>query len=306
MAAERCAPLCGEGPREIVMLMWLLLTTLMAAAPSEAGPSAVTGRWLDTMHAVGSIDGHEVIGEVRVYVPAGYGSGERFPLVIALHGWDHSPAQFQAHSELGALADKHRVVVAVPDTGRSIFETSFYPQSKSRWRLAPGARLVGEVVLPWLRQNLDVKNDKAHTAIIGYSTGGRGACVLAQRYPEFAYVGSVSGTYDLMALSPKTGEYRIHKAIYGERNRFPERWDKDNVMARDELGKLSGLHLYVAHGDKDKVVPMSQLRLFEQALKGVELGSRVFVVTPGGGHDWELWNAHWPAMFEGFERSMRH
>ena len=283
------------------MMAWLLVMMWVVALDGIAQ----SGRWLEPLEAVGTLDGKEVRGEVRVYVPAGYDTGERFPLVLALHGWDHSPSLFQDKGGLGALADRYGFVVAVPDTGRSIFETSFYKQTKSKWTKAPGTRWIGEVVLPWLRANLKVVADKRKTAVIGYSTGGRGAFLLAQRYPEFGYVGGVSGTYDLMALDPKLGEYRIHKVIYGDRGKFPERWDKDNVMSKAHLGKLVGLHVYVGHGDKDKVVPIEQLRLFEKALEGVAVESKRFVITPGGGHDWALWNAHWPAMFEDFQRASR-
>lgn len=263
-----------------------------------------SGRWLEPREAVGSIDGEEVRGEVRVYLPAGYG-GERLPLLVALHGWDHSPALFQDRGGLGELAERHRVVVAVPDTGRSVFETSFYKESRSRWEKAPGTRWVGEVVLPWLRANFQVLDDRRHTAIIGYSTGGRGAFLLAQRYPEFGFVGSVSGTYDLATLDARTGEYRIHEAIYGARDKFRERWDKDNVMAPELLARLSGLHVYVAHGGRDRVVPISQMRRLEDALREVPVASKVFVTTRAGRHDWPLWNAHWPAMFEAFTTSRR-
>ena len=105
-----------------------------------------------------------------------------------------------------------------------------------------------------------------------------------------------------MALDPKTGEYRIHAIIYGARDKYPDRWERDNVLAADHLPKLAGLHLYVAHGDKDKAVPVEQLAIFEKALTKVTLASSVFVVTPGAGHDWALWNAHWPPMFEAMGR----
>jgi len=292
----------------------LLLRALIGAPtdpepPAPTAPTAATGRWLDPITVTGALDGKEASGELRVYVPAGYDAraaqpdAPRYPLVIALHGWDHSAAMFADKGELGALADRHGFVVAIPDTGRTIFETRLYPQTRGKWTKAPGARWVGEIILPHLRQHFHVAADKQRTGVIGYSTGGRGATLLPALYPEFAYVGSVSGTYDLMALDPKTGEYRIHQIIYGARDKYPERWERDNTMAPEHLARLAGLHLYVGHGDKDKAVPVEQLRLFEKALTGVALASSAFVITAGGGHDWALWNAHWPAMFEGMSRA---
>lgn len=292
-----------------IIAFWLLRT--LVGAPPEPAPTptaptpAATGRWLDPITVTGAIDGKEASGELRVYVPAGYDAGAdapRYPLVLALHGWDHSAAMFADKGELGALADRHGFVVAIPDTGRTIFETRFYKQTRGKWTEKPGARWVGEVILPYLRKHLHVASDKQHTGVIGYSTGGRGATLLAALYPEFAFVGSVSGTYDLMALDPKTGEYRIHAIIYGARDKYPERWRLDDVMTPDNLARLAGLHLYVAHGDKDKSVPVEQLHLFEKALANVTLASSTFIVTAGAGHDWALWNAHWPPMFEAMAR----
>jgi S-formylglutathione hydrolase FrmB len=276
--------------------------------PSASAPPPVAGRWLEPVTVTGVVDGKEASGELRVYVPAGYDAraaspdAPRSPLVLALHGWDHSAKMYADKGELGALADRHGFVVAIPDTGRTIFETRFYPQTRGKWTKAPGARWVGEIALPHVRRHFHVATDKQHTGVIGYSTGGRGAVLLAALYPEFAFVGSVSGTYDLMALEPKTGEYRIHAIIFGARDKYPERWRLDDVMAPANLARLTGQNLYVAHGDEDEAVPVDQLRRFEKALAQVAVASSRFVVTPGGGHDWALWNAHWPPMFEAMSR----
>jgi S-formylglutathione hydrolase FrmB len=282
------------------MLAWLT-GVLVAGAPGE-----VPGDTWARREAKGTLDGREVAGEVRVLTPAACSEpSRRCPLVVALHGWGHTPALFAEQGGLAALAARHGVVVAIPDTGRSVFETAFHPETKNRWKKAPGARWIGEVVVPWLRANLNVSADARQTAILGYSTGGRGAFVVAQRYPLVGFVGSVSGTYELASLAPKTGEYRIHAAIYGSLKAHAARWRGDDVVASGLMPKLAGLHLYAAHGDADKVVPVAQLAALERGLDGVATASRTIVVTAGGGHDWALWNAHWGPMFESFAQTLR-
>jgi S-formylglutathione hydrolase FrmB len=283
--------------------MWALaLGGLVAAEVGPVRPEAAC----EAVEAVGSIDGREVRGAVRVCVPTPCQvKGASCALVIALHGWDHAPATFVEEARLGALAASHQLVVAIPETGRSVFESAFYPETRGRWKKAPGARWVGEVVLPWLRANLEVDASPRETAILGYSTGGRGAFVVAQRYPQFGFVGSVSGTFDLMSLAPRTGEHRIHAAVFGPRRRHAGRWRHEDVIASGLLGRLAGVHVYAAHGDADAVVPAGQLRALEAALASIATASAQLVTVKGGGHDWPLWNAHWGPMFEAFARARR-
>jgi len=287
----------------------LALTRLLIAAQGPEAPPPPDGHWLDPIEVTGQLDRSEVSGRLLVYLPKGYAERaahglEPAPLVIALHGWDHSPELFRDQSNLALLADTHGFVVAVPDTGRTIFETRFYKETRGKWRTVPGARLVGEVILPHLRKHFHVAADRRHTAIIGYSTGGRGAVLVAALYPEFAFAGSVSGTFDLMSLDPKSGEYRIHAIIYGNREKHADRWQRDNCVSPEHLAKLAGVELYTAHGAKDKSVPPAQLDALKHALEGAPNVHATFVMVPDAGHEWPLWNAQWRPMFEAFARVM--
>ncbi|MFZ5442439.1 MAG: alpha/beta hydrolase [Myxococcota bacterium] len=264
--------------------MLLLATALTLAATPPRGAWAA-------IELEGKLDGRVGKAPLHVYVPAG--TAKQFPLVIALPGWNHTPELWRSKSDLGALADRYGFVLAVPQLGKSIYETRFYPESKSSWTVAPGARWVGEVVLPWLRAHYPVASERAHTAIIGYSTGGRGALLVAEAYPEFAFVGSLSGTFDLLRLDPKDGEYRIHAALYGERDAFPERWKLDNCVEPARLEQLGDTRVYAAHGADDRVVKPDQLAALQGALPAGE-----FVLVPRAGHDWAFWNAQWPVVFE--------
>jgi S-formylglutathione hydrolase FrmB len=281
----------------------------VTAPPGAAAAPAAHGRWLApevVTYAAGGTASAPVTGSVWVYLPAGYDAhpARRYPLVIALHGWNHSPALWRKRGDLGPLADRYGLVVAVPALGKTVYETQFYPESRIKWGGVPGTRWVGEVLLPHLRRTYRVAGDRAHAAIVGYSTGGRGAVLVAEAYPEFAFVGSLSGTFDLGALRPATGEYRIHAAVFGERTkRFRERWALDDVVTPARLAKLDGVTLYAGHGAADKVVEPGQLGALEKALTGRPVNA-VFQRTPGAGHDWAYWNSQFPALFAALAQAL--
>lgn len=281
--APEPAPAPAEAPAE-------------ARAPMQPPPP---GKWDSAQKLSATLDGAKASGQVLVYLPSRYGEdpSRRYPLVIALHGWNHTPAMLRDKSDLEQLADRYGLVLALPQMGKTVYETQFYPQSTRKWAGVPGTRWVGEVVLPELRKRYAVYADRAHTAVVGYSTGGRGAVLLAEAYPEFAFAGSLSGTFDLMRLDPADGEYKIHAVIYGPRDKFKERWELDNCIAPARLAKLAGTRLYLGHGDKDKVVKPDQLTALADALKAhPELEAEV-VSGPGAQHDWEYWNSGWAPMF---------
>ncbi|MBS1149743.1 MAG: Dipeptidyl aminopeptidase/acylaminoacyl-peptidase-like protein [Myxococcaceae bacterium] len=255
------------------------------------------GAWSDAIPVTGTIDGKTGSGTMRVYLPAGCSSERRCPLVLALHGWGDSAEGWMAKGDLAAFADQYGLVIAVPSMGKTIYETRFYPESRGKWTTAPGARWVGEVILPYLRAHFPVWPDRAHTAVFGYSTGGRGAVLLAEAYPQFAFAGSVSGTYDLLTLQPAEGEYQIHEAVYGSRAAFQPRWELDNVVAPDRLAKLGDTRLFISHGAKDAVVKPDQLESLRRALKATAVQAEL-VTVPGAGHDWKFWTSQWPRLFE--------
>jgi len=233
----------------------------------------------------------------HVYLPAGYSKKKPHPLVIALPGWNHTPELWRQKSDLAPFGDKHGCVIAMPAMGKTVYETSFFPGQRQPL-IVPGAKLIGEGVLPSVRAEHAPLADRTHTAVIGYSTGGRGAVLLLEEYPlELSFAGSVSGTYDLMRLPPADGEYKIHAAVYGPRDAFKDRWEHDNCIAPARLDKLSGKRLYIAHGEKDAVVKPDQLEALRDALKGRDVVAD-FTLVPGAGHDWKLWSSQWAPMFE--------
>ncbi|MEK6793939.1 MAG: alpha/beta hydrolase-fold protein [Spirochaetota bacterium] len=275
-------------------MMRSVLAFILAAATACAADG-----WLTKVTVNGTIDGKAATTGMEVYLPAGYTKNKtarKYPLVIALHGWNHSPALWRQKGDLGPFADKYGVVIAVPNMGQTVYESTFYPETISGWRMAPGVRWIGEAVLTHMRKKYSVHTNRAHTAVIGYSTGGRGAVLVSELYPEFAFAGSVSGTFDLMRLKTSEGEYKIHEVVYGKRDKFPERWQKDNCISPSLVSNLTGTALFIGHGGRDTSVRPDQLDALRDALKGTSIRAE-FIVQTNGIHDWSYWNSQWDAMF---------
>jgi len=292
-----------------VSMLLLLALTAGPAKPDEArqvGAPNARG-WSDPIQVTGTIDGIEATHELLVYLPRGYTSTKKVPLVLALHGWKHSAAMFRDQGTLAEQADRFGFVVAVPDMGTTIYETAMYPETRAKkaWSKVPGTRWVGEVILPYVRAHYAVFGDRQHTGVVGYSTGGRGALLLAEVYPELAFAGSASGTFDLMRLQPSEGEYRIHEVVYGARDAFAGRWELDNVIAPARLAALTGVRVYASHGTKDRSVNPDQLSALEAALKDKPGIVARFVRVKDAVHDWAFWNTQWAPMFEAMDEVFR-
>lgn len=271
--------------------------TAVAPTAREGG-----GRWIEQVKVTGSSDdgnGHTVkaAGTVLVYLPKDFNEGTSAALVIALHGWNQQASDWRANTAIADFADKRHAVVAFPDMGKTVYESRFYPKTALRWNAVPGARWIGEVVLPYMRAHYGAGKERGHTAIIGVSTGGRGAVVVAERYPEFSFCAGLSGTYDLNLPKPSEGEYRIHALVFGSRDSFPDRWKTEDCINPAYAAALKPVSVYLAHGLDDQVVSEDQLESMRRFLAGFHTNNRVVAVYKEE-HGWPFWDSQLGAVFE--------
>lgn len=280
-----------------------LLALILAAAPApaRAEPPLRAGRWLEPQPVSGRCGGSaEGTGRVVVYLPKGYTTARRWPLVVALHGWDHQPDRWRGLG-LGPLADRHGLVVVAPEMGASVYERAFYPETAQPWGPAPGACWIGEVVLPWARRALAVDPGRGRTAVLGYSEGGRGALVVAARYPEFGFAGSLSAACDLATLPEETGEFVIHERVFGPRRAFPARWRAEEIPF--DAPALRTTRLWLAHGAEDPVVPVAQLARARTVLRASHPGLVALQVAKAG-HTDAFWRSQLGPLVEALARAV--
>jgi dienelactone hydrolase len=215
---------------------------------------------------------------VSVYTPA-RATGA---WVLLLHGWNQHARDWGERTRVAGLAETAGWTLVAPDLGKSVYESRVYPGMGSTVAGLPWTR---DVLVPWTVSALGLPDDPARRAVVGVSTGGRGAALLGET-GRFAAVAAFSGTFDLAALAPGTGEYRIHAAVFGERAANAARWKAEDLTGRPP----AATRWWLAHGGKDPYVPQAQTRTQAARLAA----SGVPVVTwldADAGHDWPVWDA---------------
>lgn len=260
-------------------------------------PQQLSGRAWHKVELSGALDGGALTatGAVWLYTPEGR---EAAPILLGLPGWKFSSTTWEERAAVGALADRYGFRLALADMHVSVYESAFYPETNPGFRWCgpdcgvPGARWIGEVVGPWLKSTGEIGG------IFGLSTGGRGAVLVPQLYPGLASKAcSMSGTFDLFALTPGSGEYQIHQVIYGDRDQHPERWERDDTLRQQAA--LGGLSARVIHGALDADVPPAQSRALAAAMEARGLLVEL-VIDEAAGHSWALWSKHLPSCFAFF------
>ena len=150
---------------------------------ADAATSQLLDRKLETDLVPGPV-------EFYVLLPPGYSeTGERYPLVIDLHGGGGSRANLERQRPLfdglwkaGRMAP---MVIAMPSVTPRCFYMDFR-DGKEKWE----SFLVGPF-LDHLRATYHVRADQRGTLVTGISMGGMGSLRLAFKYPD--RFGAVAG-----------------------------------------------------------------------------------------------------------------
>lgn len=138
-------------------------------------------------------------------------------LLVLLHGLTGNHAVWPMRTDLQSLADRHNLVIALPDGARSFWLDQAVGLEWGRW--------VGSELPALLRSVLRVSAARSETFIGGLSMGGYGAVRAAFDYPlTFGGVISLSGTLDVAERAFRSRHLDLYEIGFGDLER-PRRSD---------------------------------------------------------------------------------
>lgn len=235
------------------------LDALVTALTAHENPLNEPG-WAVWAHPAAS-DGRPE--RLVIAVPPGFDpdAGQRYPLVVLLHGYRGTPESVMAAFTGGKGRTLDGAFVVAPWAHGDAFYRG------------PGER----AVIDALRWMLDVYPiDPRRVTITGVSMGGTGTAAIALRYPDyFAGAAPLAGYHS----------YFLHRGVAG---RTLSDWERAGVhhLSTSSFAEQARLvPFFVAHGQRDK--PLANSRSLVERLRA--LGYAVHAEWPNTGHDvWTL------------------
>lgn len=232
--------------------------------------------------------------QVEVWVP----EGEPRADLLLLPGWNFPRTGWCDNTMLcrKALHEGYRLIM--PEMGKSIYASRYYPETRADWRHYPTGTWVADTLIPTLQKEHCLLMPGANNFMMGLSTGGRGVAMISLLEPGLFKAGAaLSGDYD-QTLFPGDN---LMRGVYGEMTDFPERWKgEDNPAMR--AAEIS-LPLYLSHGKKDQLVPWQQTEHFFKLMRKAHPEMQLVLNLPEeSGHDYAFWGNEVDAALAFFDK----
>jgi putative tributyrin esterase len=259
------------------LLLVLCVATLLAPGAQSATP-LFRGRLVQDVFSSNA----GPLG-VDVYLPSGYSSGRRYPVVYLLHGLPAAPNEYtQWAPQFASWLDRlgGGAIAVVPQASRAHdSDPEFLDWGAGRdWETALAVDLPA-----WVDRHFHTVPSASARALVGISAGGYGAVLLGLDHPrEFGVIESwsgyfeptdPSGTHPLSLPAATTARTNLHQRV--------------STLAA-ALGTAPPLLAFYV-GDHD-VRFESDNAQFDAELTAAGIAHR-FAVYPGS-HGWPLWAAH--------------
>jgi len=187
---------------------------------ADPAPGVAPGR-IDNLHYRSGVTGTQRLA--RVYLPAGYQAGRRYPVLYLLHGIAGNQDEWDGYVRAAAILDKLEaseravpmIVVmpngrALPDDRPPAADQVFTPANAAGFEKFERDLL--DFLVPAVDSSYPTVPDRAHRAIAGLSMGGGQSLNFGLAHLDrFAWVGAFSpapNTRDVAALVPDAASAR--------------------------------------------------------------------------------------------------
>jgi predicted peptidase len=242
------------------------IRTLFVAAAFALAASPLAAQKVETGFLDRAVAVNKTEYRYQVFVPRGFTRSKTWPVIIALHGGGSYGSEGIRQTD-GGLG---RAIRTDPDRFPAIV---IFPQAHSDG--TPGWQLEGGMaVMAALDKSIkEFKGDPKRVVLTGLSAGGNGTWSLASRYPDrFAAIVPVCGFISKFKGATSGVDYPgLARADAGDPYAF--------------IAKMvSGIPIWIFHGDADKSVTVEESRKMAAALKAI--GANVqYTEFPGVEHN---------------------
>ncbi|PKL18010.1 MAG: hypothetical protein CVV49_08020 [Spirochaetae bacterium HGW-Spirochaetae-5] len=252
--------------KKILFLFFLSAAAALSAADTDYSSQIQPGKWLRNVIVKTEYMGETSSAKIQIYFPKSYSKGKKFRTIITLHQYDNNERDWENGASIESYANKYNMIIVSPDMGKSVYETSFYPETTHKWNVVPGGKFVGETLIKFLNDTFSLSLKKQNTGIAGIVAGAHGAILIPCHYPDkFGAAAGISGYYDPTIMQNS----RMIEAVYGSYKNFQTRWENDDnpLMLAD---RLKGVHIYLYHGLKQDAYQPGQSRIMAIKLKQLQ------------------------------------
>ena len=238
----------------------LVLPVFALFCAGQVVAQQVTTGFLDRTVAVAGHDYH-----YQVYVPAGYSTRDKWPVILFLHGSGERGSD-------GVLQTTAGLGTAIRRNAKRFPAIVVFPQAPD------GTEWVGtqsDMALATLNQAIrEFHADPDRMYLTGLSLGGYGTWYLAYRHPElFAAVVPICGWIE---------------DFPGHQSPAPVVPASEGAPLKAVASRLGKTPIWIFHGEMDSAVPVGGSRGPAAALQSVSANVR-YTEFPGMDH--EVWNA---------------
>lgn len=222
----------------------------------------------------------------NVVLPAGYGSGARYPILWLLHGYGGGKDDWLRLTNLTHEVGRYPFVVVLPSA-----KNSWYVNAPLEKNAAYESFITADLYDAVVRR-FDV--DTLRQAIAGLSMGGYGAVMLGLRHPRrYRFVGGLSAALSVVSTMGKSDSVMwsttgpsIIRAFGPADSDTKREYDPLRIFRNTPADSLP--YMYLAIGTRDgfpSFLPTN--RAFTDSLRAY--GARYEYHEVPGTHSWKLW-----------------
>jgi dipeptidyl aminopeptidase/acylaminoacyl peptidase len=201
-------------------------------------------------------------------------------VLVLLPGWNYTRRCWCDSSRICSLALAKGYRLILLEMGKSIYASATFPETRRDWRAYPTLRTLLDTVFTALQENGYLWPGRSF--LMGLSTGGRGVVMILSHTGQLFRAGAaLSGDFD-PHLDPRDA---LLTGWYGP---YGPRWESTDNPLR--LSERIQVPLFLAHGQKDRIVPYQHSRRLYEHLKAKRPDLLlVYREVPDAGHDFSFW-----------------